>query len=206
MYTLATLLIPPLLTAFLAAVGVWLRDSRERRDQDKERSRVLTQVQEEISVIASWIAAYELVSSGSEEQEKAKARAKGDLDLAYSRLEETLAASRGLEGRITFKQLAQTMLLVGRLDTGVGKFLQVMYYAALIWAALWAAVGTSVTLSSQITFENVTLAVVMIVVVGVLPALGFYHLAIRADRWRARKLNSLGMARHVASGSSPSLL
>jgi uncharacterized membrane protein YhaH (DUF805 family) len=97
------------------------------------------------------------------------------------------------------------MLLAGQLNTGVGKSFRVLYYATLVWATLWAAVGTSITLSSKITLANVTLAIAMIIVVGVLPALGLYHLAILVDRWRDKKLTSSALARHASTGPTHGL-
>lgn len=86
MYGIATLLIPPLLTACMAAIGVWWKDRRDRRDRDKERHRVLTQVREEIGAIEAWVTAYNLVASDAGAQEQAKMTAKSDLDMAYGRL------------------------------------------------------------------------------------------------------------------------
>jgi hypothetical protein len=75
------------------------------------------------------------------------------------------------------------MLLIGRIKTGLGKWARALYYLALIWALLWTGVGTSATLA-KITAESVSLAITLIIIVGILPALGCYFLAIRADRWR----------------------
>jgi hypothetical protein len=92
----APMLVPPLLTALTAAVGVWWKGRQDRRDRDKERHRVLTQVRDEVQVIQAWITAYNTVCADPEAHEEAQMQARKDLDRAYSRLGESLAASRGV--------------------------------------------------------------------------------------------------------------
>jgi hypothetical protein len=157
------MLVPPLLTALTAAVGVWWKGRQDRRDRDKERHRVLTQVRDEVQVIQSWITAYNTVCADPEAQEEAQMQARKDLDRAYSRLGESLAASRGVHEQMTLRQIAVTMLLLNRLHTGVGTTIRAVYYASLAWALLWTASGTSST-PGQLTFGNVVVAIAMIVI------------------------------------------
>ena len=81
------------------------------------------------------------------------------------------------------------MLLINeQLKTGLGKSMRVLYYAALIWGLLWTGIGTSITVQ-KLTVGTVIGAILMILILGVLPALGCYFLAIRVDRWRMKKLD-----------------
>jgi hypothetical protein len=86
---LASDIVPPLMTAGLAAFGFWWRQRQDRHDRDKERRRVLLQVREEIDVLDAWVKAYDLVSP-SESREQVHAQARDDLDRAYLRLSESL--------------------------------------------------------------------------------------------------------------------
>ena len=98
---LATAVIVPVITAALAGLGGWLRQRNEHRDRDQERHRVLTQVREEVGVIEAWIKAYDLVAP-PELRAQTSSRAQNELELAYTRLAESLEVTRGVEPQNTF--------------------------------------------------------------------------------------------------------
>ena len=184
MHAVLTALTSSLLTAGTTALAVWLKEQRDRHDRDKERQRLLTRAREEIEVVTAWLTAYRLTSAAGDVQASLKARA--DLDRAYARVAESIAVSGGARERVTLLQIAATMLMIGKVQSVPGKFLRVVYYVAVSWAVLWAAVGTSETLTS-ITVENVTIAAFMIAGIGVLPAVACYLIAVKADRRVSRR-------------------
>jgi hypothetical protein len=192
---LLTLVVPPVLTAGLAALGVWLRQRSERRDLDQERHRVLAQVREEVDVIRAWVEAYCEVTP-EEVHDQARKKAWADLDRAYQRLSQSLEVSRGIERRITVRNLFGIMLLAGKMQTSLGKTLRVVYYISLVWAVLWTAVGTTATIGSKVTVGGIFAAITAIIIGGVLPAFGFYTLAVRVDK---RRITKAGRGAHDSS-------
>lgn len=100
---LAGVVIAPVITAALAGLSGWLNQRRKRRDRDQERHRVLTQVREEIDVIEAWVKVYNLVAP-PDLQSQASSRAQNQLELAYTRLAESLGVSREVEPQKTFRE------------------------------------------------------------------------------------------------------
>jgi hypothetical protein len=100
---LAGVVIAPFITAVSAVLNDWLKQRNERRDRDKERQRVLTEVREEIGVIEAWVKAYDLIAP-PELRSQASSRAQNQLELAYTRLAESLELSRGVQSQKTFRE------------------------------------------------------------------------------------------------------
>lgn len=100
---LAGVVVAPVITAVLAVLSDWLKQRSQRRDRDNERHRVLTQVREEIDVIEAWVKAYDLIAS-PELRSQASSRVQNRLELAYTRLAESLDVSQKVEPQKTFRE------------------------------------------------------------------------------------------------------
>lgn len=182
--TIIAPLLPLLLTAIIGWLNAWLRNQRNRRDQDKARHRNRAQAREVIHMVREFMAAYDSVSPEGAPDE-VKHAASSYLAGAFLQLEHSLAPPP-VQARVTFRQTIRSMLLQDRIETGAGKFFIAIYYASLSWALLVVTDSIYIALS-QPTFVTILAVVIEIILVGMLPAWACRALAIHVDRRRARK-------------------
>jgi hypothetical protein len=170
---LLTALLGPLVTGFLAALGVWLKDWRQRRDDEQRRRRTLSHAREQVGFIQAWVEAHQRVAPASA-HEQARTQAQLDLEQAYAAVARSLAVPMEEREPITLGKLVGSLLLLRRLRTKWAKAARVIYYFGLAWAGLWAAVGADQTVEQDFTPTGVLVAIVMILVFGVAPAWGLH--------------------------------
>ncbi len=177
MSTIIAAVIAPIITASLAAIGVWWKGRRDRR-------RGLTEVHEEINVIEAWIKAYGLVAS-RETKSQAWKRAESDLERAYERLAVLLDLSRGVEMRPTFGQHVKILMLIHSAQTRATEIMRILYYVSLVGVATWVSVITAVGISQPNDAGSLILGFVVLLIANLLISAGIYMLARHLDR-RAR--------------------
>lgn len=175
----------PIITALLAAIGVWWKGRRDRHDMDRERLRVLAEVHEEINVIEAWIKAYSLVASRETEPQK-WSRAENDLEDSYLKLAVSLKASRGLEKHpLTFGPHLTVLLLLQPLQSRSAEFVRILYYVSLVGVSIWVSVIIAVSISQPRGAGSLIIGFVVFLVANLLISAGSYMLVLRLDR-RAR--------------------
>jgi hypothetical protein len=177
-------ILAPFITALLAAIGVWWKGRRDRRDSDQERHRVLAQVHEEIDVIEAWIKAYALVVP-HETKPEAWSRAENDLESAYVRLTGSLDVSRGVETRPTFGQYFKVLLLIHSLQSRRARVIRILYYVSLGGVAIWVSSIAIVGISQPSDWGSTVIGLVVFLIGNLLISAGSYMLVLRLDR-RAR--------------------
>lgn len=124
---------PPVVTALLAALGVWLR----RRFHDRGGQRAAEDARARISLITSMLDAYRGDPTRSHAVEEEQLLA--DLAEAYRRLTAAEATARPRRGRDVSATAATLLLLDRRATSAAAKVFQVLYYLSLAWALLWLA-------------------------------------------------------------------
>ncbi len=82
---LLTQLLAPLITTILGALGIWIQEWRQARDQRYQRKQMRDEVEETISFFQKWVQAQQTLCS-PQEFEQVKANARIELDKAYQRL------------------------------------------------------------------------------------------------------------------------
>jgi len=192
MHGITPVLIAPILPVFLGGILAWLKELRDRRDLDKKRQRGLTETREAISIMREWTTVYDLVSSSDKMSEETKLKAMGYLDREFSQFEEFLVP-RAAQERITLRRLAATttttILLKEQLKTHAGKAFLVFYYLSLFWALILIVMATYIALS-QVTFVNIMAVIILILILGILPAWSCRVLTISVDKRHDKKLTS----------------
>jgi hypothetical protein len=190
MHGTASLLISAALPVCLAAVIGWLNDLRIRRNSDKEQGRVRAEGLEGIDVIQKLVAACDQFSSSDNALEETKLKARDYLIQIFSRIEDSLvprpAERRPTLRQLATRQLATAMLQKRRPKTRVGKALLIFYRFSLFWALLLTALATDLAFSQAPSFENILAIIMVILILGVLPAWGCRVLAIHVDERRAK--------------------
>jgi hypothetical protein len=123
---------PPIVTALLAAAGVWLR----RRAQARSGIRAVEEAQSRITVIISMLDAYRDDPTRAREREQLMK----ELDGAYQQMHAGReAATQGSNG-LDLGSLAREVLLLDRRPRGiVSGTVQALYYVSLAWVLLWLA-------------------------------------------------------------------
>lgn len=166
---LLPILLGPLITAAVAAAGVWFRDWRERRDDDAQRRRTLGVAREQVSFIREWLEAHDRVADESAEEE-VRTRAQLDLEQAYVDVAQSLANPvRGREP-LTLGKMVRSLLLRRPLQDWRARIVRALYYLGLAWAGLWAAVGAEQTAREDFTPSGIFAAIVLILFLGIAPA------------------------------------
>jgi hypothetical protein len=183
--------IGPLVTALLTALGLWFRESRQRRNRQGASRQALNQAHDQVAFIEAWLRTYQQLAS-PEQHEQARQRALSDLQEAYAHVDQTLVAVRSHRQRLTVRRvLAKLLLLDSKPRTTAARVLGVMYYMALAWFLLAVAVGVSLglelpaTSTSDPLLADIGQAVglfLITLVLGVAPALPLYWLAMSAAR------------------------
>jgi hypothetical protein len=185
--------IGPLITALLAALGFWLRDIRQRRNREQAYRQALDQAREQVDFIEGWLRTHQQLAS-PEQHEQARQRALADLQQAYARVDQSLAALRSHKEPLTARSvLVKLLLLESRPHTTAATVLGVLYYVALAWFLLFVSGGVLISLMSTATntsdslLADVGMALGLFLIsltIGVAPALPLYWLAVSADRRR----------------------
>lgn len=175
----ASAVVVPVITAALAGLGFWLKERSDRRDRDNQRHRVLTQVRQEIDVIEAWVKAYDLVAP-PEGRSQASSKAQNELDLAYTRIADSLKESREVAPRKTFRERLNAFLLIGRLQSRSAKALRVLYYVSLAFIVIMIGVNTALLITQFASY--ILEGFIIILVLTILIALGFYQLAFHINR------------------------
>ena len=126
--------IPPLVTAILAAAGVWLRG----RSRAHRTARRVEAARSRIAVITSVLDVYP--NGSTHDHDAAKQQLLRDLDVAYQEMrvaEETARREKAGGGAAS---LTRAVLLLDRqAPTIVSRAALALYYLSLAWTLLWLA-------------------------------------------------------------------
>jgi hypothetical protein len=193
---------PPIVTALLAAAGVWLR----RRSQTRSGQRALEDARSRIAVITSVLEAYRADPSGDHGQQEQQLMR--DLSEAYRQMYAVEAAHReGSGGGIT--ALARAVLLLDRQpSTATARAVQALYYVSLAWVLLWLAgailFGLGIAFAESQDSFGVQFAMslgitVLALAIGLAPAL-VLHLIFRMSGGRPHRLGQDGQPTASPSG------
>jgi hypothetical protein len=79
------------------------------------------------------------------------------------------------------------MLLIGRLQTALGKTVRFVYYISLVAAVQWAAIGATATLNTKLNAASVVVTIIAIMVGSLVLPWFFYFLAVHVDRWDIKR-------------------
>lgn len=125
---------PPIVTAILAAAGVWLRSRtgahRAARRVEAARSRIVA--------ITSVLDAY--AGDPTRDHDEAKEQLLRDLDAAYQQMRVAEEAAQRERARGGVASLTRAVLLLDQdASTGVAKAALVLYYVSMAWVLLWLA-------------------------------------------------------------------
>lgn len=196
-----------IVAGLLTGVSFWWKDHRDRRDLAKSRQAFLTQLGDEISIIETWVKAYDLVAPPDARSE-GTLRAKQHLERAYNRFTEFLDDAWKVEiptvprqqpaletqqvvpaSKATSRGFFKTIFLVRQFHTIPAKISRILYYISLVWGALWAAAGIAATVSAS--NAGTIIAGVFLILAGsvTFPLLSFM-MANRLDRRAAGRTGS----------------
>jgi hypothetical protein len=125
---------PPIVTAVLAAAGVWLR----ARSSTQRRARRMNEAQARIALITSLLDAHG--DDPTTLNEDTKKIMLDDLDAAFREMHALGEAAQQDHDHVTAADLARTVLLLDHQPrTIVAWVAWVLYYLSLAWALLWLA-------------------------------------------------------------------
>jgi hypothetical protein len=123
---------PPIVTALLAAAGVWLR----RRTQAHSGTRAVEESRSRVALITSMLDAYGDDPTRAAERE----RLMSELDQAYQQMQAGREAATRDRGGTGLTPLAREVLLLDRRPVKVlSVAVQALYYVSLAWVLLWLA-------------------------------------------------------------------
>lgn len=125
---------PPIVTAILAAAGVWLRS----RTRAQRSARAVEAARSKIAVITSVLDVYP--SDPAHDHDEAKEQLLRDLDAAYQELRLATQTARREKTGGGVASLTRTVLLLDLpASTVVARAAMVLYYLSLAWTLLWLA-------------------------------------------------------------------
>lgn len=202
--TLIQALVAPAITTVLGAAFALVRQWWQSRDREQRQRRDLAQAREEIAFIEAWWTARDkIMAPGAEDDDNgARARASAELDSAHHLARRSAEAARHHRQPPTLRQVISRVTLLPR-ATGWGTLATVLlYWPSLLWALAWAVVGSQLTVQDGLTVGVLTLAVFMIIALGLLPVILVRMLTIHVDQSRAAHLELLAaQSKHRASPS-----
>lgn len=174
-------IIAPIITALVAAVGVWWKDRHDRHDVDQKCQRALSQVREEIRLIQDWVKAYSLIVS-HEIKLQAWYRVENDLEDAYARFSEALEKSREMQSRSTLSRHFGVLLLAYPVQGWLAKFMRTFYHVSLVVMAIWISLIVGFDVSRPKGWTGVMIGLILYLLVNFIISSGSYALARHLDR------------------------
>jgi hypothetical protein len=132
-------------------------------------------VREEIGVIEAWLKAYGLITP-QEVKPQAWSKAESDLELAYARFTEALAASGELKPRATFAQRIEVLLLINSAEGWLAKFMRILYYISLAMAATWIGVIVGISAAQSSGWGGLVIGYAVFLAANLLISGGIYAL------------------------------
>lgn len=102
------------------------------------------------------------------------------------------AAAGVARERTTPLRVLRILLLLRRLHSRTAKVIRVTYYFALLWALLWTAAISSVTVEDELTALNIFSSIVTLLLFGIAPAVALGTVAGWLDRRGVRRLATYG--------------
>lgn len=191
MFEVAGAIIGPMVATFLAAVGIWLKDWRGRRDAEQDQQQALTRAAEEVAFIEAWARASELVAEPAAHG-RARAILQADLARAYLVARPLFSAYADVGAGVASERtgplrVLRILFLARRLQSRTAKVIRVVYYVALLWALLWTAAISSVIMEDEITVVRIISAIFVLIVFGIAPAVVLGTTAGLLDRRGVRR-------------------
>ncbi|WP_116952307.1 hypothetical protein [Jiangella endophytica] len=176
---LLLLLIGPAVTAAVTAASVWVRDTHQRRDREHRRRRAIEQANQELTLIDAWLTAHERLRA-LQLHATLSQRVSHDLEKAYAVLADPVVAEPIATEPVRSGWNISSFLLRD-IRTGWARFARFFYYLFVLVATVWSIASFAVLSEQGVTVGNVLISL-FTAMFGVLPALGSYKLARRADR------------------------
>lgn len=177
----------PIITALIAGLAYGVQHWRSLRRWEDERQKALQQASEEVKFIDTWLSALGRLADIDPDYEAKAQRALQDLERSYHAMAVELADDGPRPRRRTLIQHLGALLLVP-LHRGTAKMLRAFYWLSLLLGTLWT-IALIATIGEQVETEGWAIALfalMFLVAVGLLPALGFYLWARYVDRERVR--------------------
>lgn len=136
-------LLGPILGALAAALGLWLKDRLQRRDEQFVRRTALDQAAQEVAFIQAWVAAHQTVNP-VDQTDEVRQRASRDLERVYSVLT-TPMMTRSINERQPIDLLGalKSWLLFKKLETIPASLGLILYWALLLTALFWVSAVTA---------------------------------------------------------------
>lgn len=195
MASVVAAVIGPLVTAVLAALGYWLRETRQRRNRTRLYQENFELARQRITLIESWLVTHERLAS-PEQHKQASQRALSDLQQAYLLMNQSTEAMQQNQPLPARKMLAR-LLLLDSMHTTAARVLGALYYVSLAWLVAWVSVGIFVAGASPALETGESLWVSTAIglgfffvslAMGAAPALALNRLVVAADSRHNREL------------------